>query len=331
MKFIVKVIILGMAFAGCRNAGNPDVKNFRQEVRIQRLDRDLFNRDTLNPDLTTLRERYGRFLDVYTGGVLQLGTVADSGFRDLLCLFLRDSVMREVADTVGCRYPDLQQQERELADAWAYYRYYFPGQKIPGVYAGISGFNQSMIVDTASIGIGLDNYLGEDCWFYDLLAIPIPRYARKKMTDQDIVKDVLMAWLQRQFIFRPLKNDLISGMIYQGKLVYVLARLQPDQSGFRLFGFTPEQWTWCENNEKQIWQFLIENEYVFSTQQRLMLKYLNDAPYTSGMPVESPGKAVVWTGFRVVEKYMEKHDFTLEELMKEQDYHKILRMSGYRP
>ena len=63
-----------------------------------------------------------------------------------------------------------------------------------------------------------------------------------------------------------------------------------------------------------------------------MTKYLNDAPFTSGMPVESPGRAVVWTGYSIVGKYMQKNkNVSLERLMAEQDYHKILREAGYRP
>ena len=75
----------------------------------------------------------------------------------------------------------------------------------------------------------------------------------------------------------------------------------------------------------------MENDYLFSTQQRLIMKYLNDAPFTSGMPVESPGKTVVWTGYQIVKKYMDKTEISLEALMQEQDYHKILRVAGYRP
>lgn len=61
------------------------------------------------------------------------------------------------------------------------------------------------------------------------------------------------------------------------------------------------------------------------------MKYLNDAPYTSGMPTESPGRTPAWVGFRIVEAYMKKSGATFEELMKEQDYHKILRVGAYRP
>lgn len=331
MKFIVRAIILCVAVAGCRNGRSDEVEKLRQEVKIGRLDQDLFRLDTLQPDWQSLRGAYGTYLEVYMSGVLQLGSLADSGFCELLGLFLKDSVMREVADSVSCRFPDLAAQEEELSEAWAYHRYYFPEQKLPHVYAHLSGFNQSVVVDTASVGIGLDNYLGENCWFYDMLPVPVPMYARKKMTGRDMVRDVLMAWMQREFVFRPLTNDLVSGMIYQGKLVYAVGKLLPEKPLHWKMGYTPEQWAWCENNEAPIWGFLIENEYLFSTRQRLLMKYLNDAPYTSGMPSESPGKAVVWAGYRMVEKYMEKTGLSLKQLMEEQDYHKILRISGYRP
>ena len=249
-----------------------------------------------------------------------------------MALFLIVLVWLLVAVTVAIRYTDISDLEKQFSQAWAYYRYYFPQHTLPEVYTHISGFNQSIIVDSAAIGISLDNYLGKDCIFYSMLAVPVPVYARQKMTREDIVRDALTGWLTVEFVFRPLKNDLISGMIYQGKIMYLLQQILPEEKGYRLLGFTAEQEEWCRNNEEQIWRFLIENDYLFSTQQRIMTKYLNDAPFTSGMPVESPGRAVVWTGYRIVGKYMQKKkNVSLERLMAEQDYHKILREAGYRP
>lgn len=331
MKFIVACVILVLVATGCCKQEKPDVKNRVREVQIGRLDRDVFSLDTVRPDLCALQEKYGRYFDTYCLGVLNLGTIAGEGFPRLFTLFIKDPVMREVADSVAAAYPDLEVQEKHLAWAWAYYEYYFPGHTVPRVYAHISGFNQSVIVDSAAVGVSLDNYLGEGCAFYNMLAVPVPRYARKKMTADDIVRDILSGWLTTEFPFRPKKNDLISGMIYQGKLIYVLEKLFPDASRNWLLGFTPEQWEWCENNESRIWSFLIENEYLFSTQQKLIFKYLNDAPYTSGMPLESPGRTVVWTGYRIVKEYMKKSRLTLEQLMQEQDYHLMMRTAVYRP
>lgn len=332
LKFLLILIISVFLFSGCKKNPAPEVANLLKDTEIGRLDLDLFRLDTVAPELGLLQKKYGRYLDLYTTGVLQLGMVSDPNFSNLLSLFLKDPVIREVADTVAARYADVSDLEKQFAQAWAYYRYYFPQHTIPEVYTHISGFNQSVIVDSAAVGISLDNYLGEDCIFYSMLAVPVPVYARRKMTREDIVRDALTGWLTAEFVYRPLKNDLISGMIYQGKIMYLLQKLLPEEKGYRLLGFTAEQEEWCRNNEEQIWRFLIENDYLFSTQQRTITKYLNDAPFTSGMPVESPGRAVVWTGYRIVGKYMQKKkDMSLEKLMDGQDYHKILREAGYRP
>lgn len=330
MKFLFTCIIFLCLVSGCRESGRPDVGKWRQKRKILRLDRDLFALDANAPDVESIYRKYGRYFDVYATGVLQLGQVSDTLFPHLLSLFLQDTVIREVYDTVATRYPELTAQEKDLSDAWAYYAYYFPEKVIPQVYAHISGFNQSVIVDSAEVGISLDNYLG-DCVFYSMLAVPVPMYARRKMTGEDMVRDIMTGWFNAEFVFRPQKNDFISGMIYQGKIVSLLRRVLPDYEFARVLGFSPEQLEWCENNESRIWSFLIENDFLFSTQQKLMLKYLNDAPYTSGMPVESPGRAVVWSGWRIVEEYMKKTEITLPELMQEQDYHKILRIAAYRP
>ena len=331
MRFIFTFIFLSIVAAGCKNGNRPDVRKRVEEIHIERLDRDLFALDTLYPDVEVLRKKYGRYLDIYSYGVLNLGLPESEQFPELLTLFLRDPVMRELADFVAQAYPDLHEQEKWLSLAWAYFDYYFPGRERPRIYAHISGFNQSVIVDSAAVGISLDNYLGEQCVFYSMLAVPIPFYARKKMTGEDIPRDVLTAWLSTEFPFRPQEQDLISGMIYQGKLAYVLQQLFPDKPLCWSLGFTPEQQQWCRDNERQIWSFLIENELLFSTQQKVLMKYLNDAPFTSGMPTESPGRAVVWTGLQIVKKYEEKKGISLPDLMEEQDYRQILRSAGYRP
>ena len=330
MKFLVACVIFLVLIVGCRKTDRPDVSKWRQERKILRLDRDLFTLDAQTPDVESIHRKYGRYFDVYAEGVLQLGQVSDTAFPRLLSLFLQDTIIREVYDTVAARYPELAVQEKDLSDAWAYYAYYFPDKVIPQVYAHISGFNQSVVVDSAEVGISLDNYLG-DCIFYSMLAVPVPMYAREKMTGDDMVRDIMTGWLNAEFPFRAQKNDLISGMIYQGKIIYLLRKVLPDYEFRRVIGFSPEQLEWCEHNESRIWGFLIENDYLFSTQQKLIMKYLNDSPYTSGMPVESPGRTVVWTGWRIVEDYMKKTEITLPELMREQDYHKILRVAAYRP
>lgn len=331
MKFgFVSVIFLAFC-VGCQSKGNPELDKYLNDKKIIRFDRDVATLNKQSPDLKKLQKKYGRYFEVYTEGVLQLGKVTDPDFPRLFTFFLNDSTMREVMDSVEATYRDMSFQEKELTAAFQRYALLFPDRSLPEIYAHVSGFNQSIIVDSTFVSISLDAYLGENCIFYKMLSTPIPAYMRRRMTEQHIVRDVLYGWISSEFPYQPLQDDLIGGMIYQGKIVYFLEKLLPDYRRERWFGYTREQGEWCEENEGEIWKFLVESEYVFSTQQMLLRKYLYDAPFSAGMPIESPGRAVIWNGYCIVKNYVKNTGASLEMLMKEQDYHKILRQSKYRP
>ncbi|HNW57071.1 MAG TPA: hypothetical protein PKM69_04815, partial [Bacteroidales bacterium] len=86
------------------------------------------------------------------------------------------------------------------------------------------------------------------------------------------------------------------------------------------------------NNESQMWQYLIENDLLFKTDQFMIRKLTGEAPFTSYFTNESPGKAAVWIGFRIVESYMMKNPgITLEDLMKNTDVSGILEKAKYSP
>ncbi len=331
MKFAIPGLFFCLLIASCKNEQRPDVREFRQERRFIRFEQELFALDKEHPDAASLQARYGRFFTLYAGEVLQLGNPRSEAFPRLFSYFLRDSVMRQLYDSVETVYPDMAVQESELTDAFAYYAYYFPGRPVPALYTHISGFNQSIVADSAWISVSLDNYLGEECLFYKMLATPVPRYLARNMTPENIVRDLLLGWLTAEFSYHPLQNDLVSGMIHQGKLLYMLEKLLPGYAPERLFGFTREQWEWCRENEEEMWGFLIENEYLFDTGQMLLRKYLFAAPFSPGMPEESPGQAVLWNGYRIVGAYMKNRPLEAEALMAEQDYHKILREARYKP
>lgn len=324
----IGIILLGIIWA-C-HSGRQSAEG-DSGLEIVRFDRHLFALNHDSPDIQGMEARDRAFFRLYVEGVLQLGKADAPELPEFLSLFLQDSIILEVYDSVARKYPDMKLQEKELAAAFRHYADYFPEKALPVVYTYISGFNQSVVVDSNLIGISLDNYLGEDCIFYKMLATPIPRYIARRMTEREIVRDALYGWLSAEYPFHPRSLDLLSGIIYQGKIMYLLEKLLPGYEQERLFGYTPEQLEWCRNSEGSIWAFMVDNEYLFENQQMLFRKYLNEAPFSSGMPQESPGKAVVWCGYRIVREYVRKKDCTIQELMEEQDYHKILRGAAYRP
>jgi hypothetical protein len=88
----------------------------------------------------------------------------------------------------------------------------------------------------------------------------------------------------------------------------------------------------CRNNEGLMWQYLVENDLVFKTDQFVIRKLVGEAPFTSYFTNESPGRAACWLGFRIVESYMARNrDIGLESLMKTVNIQDILEKAKYNP
>ncbi len=201
------------------------------------------------------------------------------------------------------------------------------------IYSCITGFNNSIIIGDSIIGIGLDRYLGADCEYYPRLEIY--KYLSARMTPDYIVSDVMYGWAASEWDFDMLKypaDNVLSEMIHDGKLKYFEKCMLPETSDEIIFGFTTDQMKFCRNNESQMWQYLVENDMLFKTDQFVIRKLTGEAPFTSYFTNESPGRAAVWLGFRIVESYMMKNPgINIEELMKNTDIQEILEKSKYNP
>lgn len=121
-------------------------------------------------------------------------------------------------------------------------------------------------------------------------------------------------------------------MVYEGKLLYLADALLPGTNDSVKIGFTRKQLNWCREHEKNIWGFLLKNNFLYSSQLEVISKFTGEGPFTAGFAKESPARTGVWLGWRIVRKYMDEHrEITLEQLMQEQDVQRILSLSKYKP
>jgi hypothetical protein len=204
---------------------------------------------------------------------------------------------------------------------------------VPGVFTCITGFNNSIITGDSLLGIGLDRYLGADCEYYPRLNIY--KYIASRMTPENIVPDCMYGWGASEWDFSALKysaDNVLTEIIHEGKLKYFEKCMLPETSDEIIFGFTPDQMKFCRNNESQMWQYLIENNLLFNSDQLTIRKLTGEAPFTGYFTKESPGRAAVWVGFRIVESFMMKNQGTkIEEMIKNTDIQGILEKAKYSP
>lgn len=334
VKYIYLLVIFVFVFAACkRNPLKVDISNIDKEVEVVNFDNVLFsleNKDTLK-SFVELSNAHPNFFNLYTYRIIKIGGIADDGFGDLMKSFVTDSMIMDVKATTDREFSDYKKLEKQLKKAFKYYSYHFPNKELPTIYTYISGFNQSIVTAENIIGISLDKYLGRDCEYYKRLN-NTPQYKVQNMHKNKILSDVAYAWGITEFEDPNSATNLLGNMVQKGKLMYLVDAMLPTvQDSFKI-GYTSKQLAWCEMNSAQMWTYLIEKEMLYSSKRMDIIRYINDAPSTSGFPMESPGRAGVWIGWQIVRKYMKKHpEVTLAELMENNEYQKILNDSGYNP
>ncbi len=303
------------------------------KVQIDRFEEDLFSIDLYNlaDSISFLKQKYPEFLPLFTYKVINIGGPDDPGFSNKLLAFVSDFTNYRVSKRVKEVFPDLYPYEKELSVAFGRYQEAFPGESIPELISCITGFNQSIITSDNLLAISLDKYLGFNDEFYTLLYPPVPDYMRRVMRPERITSDALLAWVITSFNYNDEKNNLLSGMIYNGRAIYCVKQLMPQLQDTLLWGYTGKQLKFCKDNERRMWEYLVENKKLFETDQFMLNQFINDAPFTKDFSRNSPGRAVVWLGYQIVSSYVKHENSSMEDLMMEDDYQKILNLSKYNP
>jgi hypothetical protein len=317
-----------------RNIYKVNVSSISANIQIRRLEKEIFSLDPekIPAAIPALKKDFGSFLQLFSY-VINTGDINDPAFGDFLIRFCTDKLSYEVYLDVMKKYPDTDILQKELENAFRHYLYYFPKKNVPAIFTCISGFNNSIITGDSVLGIGLDRYLGSNSEYYKRLQIY--RYLVARMTPENILPDCMYGWGSTEWDFSRMNypvDNVMAEMLHYGKLKYFEKCMIPIVSDSVIFGFSEKQMIFCRNNESQMWQYLVENNLLFSTDRFVIRKLTDEAPFTSYFSNESPGRASVWLGFRIVESYMiNNRSISLSDLMNNTDVQSILEKARYIP
>ena len=330
---ILLVTLYSLILVSCkRDPIAVDVSDIKVDATAKRFEKELFKNSGTGqmPDIKSLKQHYGSFFNVFTHQIISVPEGPDEIVGNHLSQFINDAEVKDVYRMTDSAYSNMEDVEKRMTGFLQHLNYYYPDVPVPGVVTYISAFNYAVITTDSVIGIGLDMFLGDDVFYYARLGIP--KYMFSKFRREYIVPSAIKAWYQSEYDIAGVKNELLSQMIYQGKLMYFSKSMSPELNDTLITGFTAAQLEWCKQNEANVWAYLIENKLLFNTDPSIYAKFVNDGPSTSGLPKEAPGKIGAWIGWQIVSQYAEKNsDISLPEIIKEIDAQKILEKSGYKP
>ncbi len=327
------LIILSFTLSGCfKNKSSADVSHIKINLKVKRFETDLFSISPINfnPESKKLEREYPEFYRLFVENIVRLGRTEDSTYLKNLKDFVGNKDINTLKKDCDSAFIDFKTYESELTESFKRVRYYFPKANIPQIITFVSGFNNAIVNTDTILALGLDMFLGRDYRYYP--SAGFPQFIIKNLHQSAMVPTAMKGFVKFRFEENPNESQLLSRMIYEGKVHYFLDKVLPETEDSLKIGFTSKQMEWCKTYEKDIWANFIANKLLFSSDKLKINKFLDDAPFTSGLDKDSSPLLGVWTGWQIVRKYMENApEVSLAQLMAEKDAEKILRISGYKP
>jgi hypothetical protein len=127
----------------------------------------------------------------------------------------------------------------------------------PSIIYYQSAWNSNIAAYDSVIGISLDTYLGADHKITKQLTPEMfPNYKKENMDSKYIVADAMKGWVAWKARTYYEQKDLLSELVFYGKLMYIAEALAPDQPDSLMMSWSASQIDWALKNEWNTWKVL---------------------------------------------------------------------------
>ncbi|MDD2820827.1 MAG: gliding motility lipoprotein GldB [Flavobacterium sp.] len=316
MKIYLFSIAFCFFFLSCdkKNTIEKAVAEIPLEVKIERFDKIFF--ETPPQDLEKVKKEFPYFFPAGNDNSIWLNK-------------MQDPLWRELYTEVQKKYANIEPVKSELTSLFKHIKYYFPKTKTPKVITIISEMdysNKAIYADSLVI-ISLELYLGKEHKFYQF-----PNYIKQNFEQKQIMPDIVSSFSLQKIA--PLTDKkMLSQMIYYGKQLYLKDLLLPEYSDADKMGYSEQQIIWCQENESYMWRYFLENEMLYSDDQKLIPRFINPAPFSKfylEIDNESPGQVGAWIGWQMVRSFAKNNNVPLSDLLK-MNAKEIFEKSKYKP
>ena len=316
MKSYLYITLLSFFIFACEKKSKIEqaVEEIPLELKVERFDKAFF--ETKPQDLPKIKAQYPFFFPAGNDDKVWLEKMQNPQWRELYA-------------EVQKKYANFDTQTTQIEELFKHIKYYYPKTKTPKIITIISEMdyqNKAIYADSLVI-VSLELYLGKEHKFYEF-----PEYIKQNFETNQILPDIVSSYGMRT-IPPPTDNTFIGYMIYAGKELYLKDKLLPELTDDVKIGYTPEQLAFCQENESFMWRFFIEEKLLFASDQKLVPRFINPAPFSKfylEIDNQTPGKVGAWIGWQIVRSYMNNNETSLQNLLK-MDSKEIFEKSRYKP
>ena len=341
MKRLLTVLIPVIIYSCHGNKNIPDVSGIKVNVAVQRFEQDFFALDTnhISAGLDALSRKYPQFFPDFLSNILGL-TASDSSLAAIKSFIgYYTPVYRRTQQQFG----NFNQWQTEIKQGLQFTRYYFPNYPLPNSIVTFIGpmeayFTGSIgaygdAMTTAGPAVGLQLHLGATDSIYQqgMQQGILYQYQVRRFEPATISVNVMKNLVDDMYPYRADGRPLVEQMIEKGKRLYVLDRLLPYTSDTLTTGYSKAQLDICNQHEGDIWNYFVKNELLYGIDPQQNKELLEDGPKTQELGEGVPGFLGLYTGWKIVQQWMDKNGkTTLDELMKK-DAKTLFNEAGYKP
>ncbi|MDO1499659.1 gliding motility lipoprotein GldB [Winogradskyella maritima] len=318
IKYIKHLFVaLALILVACddESALEKEIEKIEIDINIERFDRIFANSNF--DDLPKLKADYPFLFSKRIPDSIWTAKIQDS---------LQIELLNEVDKTFG----NFEKQKAELKKFFQHLKFYNPDTEIPRIITltnDVDYRNKTYLADSIAL-IALDNYLGSQHPFY----VNFQRYITKGMTPEQITVDLATDYAEKA-IYQPNRKTFLDEMIYFGKQLYYKDVMIPFKTDAEKINYSENNMEWAKVNESMIWTYFVENEVFYKNDNKLVSRFLADAPYSKfnlQLDNESPPRLGQYIGWQIVRAYADKTDADLQTLMQT-DAEEIFNKSKYKP
>lgn len=300
-----------------QNSWNIEIQNPAQKIEITDISGEFYDPAVA---VETFTQKYPWFQ----------GTVPDEDFgirrKDAEEIKIYKEAMSKI---------DVAKLNKELTDLFSRIHYYFPKFKNPKVFlysSALQGIMEPIFYQPEENFLFIDSsaFMGENNPHYNGVEL----YFQKSMNPRNILPKVSEIFAQHFVEPNTDHQKFIDQIIYYGKLMTLQDAFLPNEPENLKINYTPEHYQWAKDNEANIWNYFVENNLVFSDDQRLNERFINPGPFSkfyTEIDNDSSPQIGIFTGWQICKKfYQEKPETKLKNFLK-MSAQEIFNQSHYKP
>lgn len=322
MRNLLLLVGFSLILSCQTDSGEIDISSVDRESEFVRFDQAFFTIDTTNFD-RGITELANKFPEFFTGGRNPVFWRAQR----------RDELQLELFNKSQKVFTEFDELNENLNFSMKHFYYFFPETPDIKFYTYISNldFEYPVLYADSVCFAALDLYLGPSQAYYQHL----PEYISFYRQPAFLIRDIIHEMAKPQIPTLNPGGTLLDAMIYHGKLLYATKKMMPQSEEQLIVQYSPEELGFCQQNQRSMWAYFIENNYLFSTSQDLKNRFIELAPFSKfrmDFDQETPGMVGRWLGLQIVKAYAANNPkLALNEILSEPDSRKILKLSGYKP